>query len=82
MTLAGDFQQLIDVQHWGIMMELDRQDPPRPAQPPWLQYVPDRLNHWRLSLGWVAISTTKSAEMLVPPGATPTAALLPLVSSL
>lgn len=26
-TLYGDFQQLIDFQHWGIMLELDRVDP-------------------------------------------------------
>lgn len=29
-TLCGDFQQLIDVQHWGIMMEMDRREPRNP----------------------------------------------------
>lgn len=27
MTLYGDFQSLMDVQHWGIMMELERRQP-------------------------------------------------------
>jgi hypothetical protein len=30
-TLCGDFQQLIDIQHWGIMLEMKRREPAAPA---------------------------------------------------
>jgi|GEM_PF-2662377 len=33
MTLCGDFQALMEVQHWGIMLELDRLEPkPKPRR--------------------------------------------------
>lgn len=30
LLLCGDFQQLMDIQHWGILMELDRREATRP----------------------------------------------------